>query len=279
MPVLAAVMKMIFALTFFSSCFVTSGGRLKTQKAVEFIKVQAQNSRPTVGDMVIVLDTENTRAHFRSDCNKRFVVSTDAEDHMPYKIVGHNLWLFEEDLQLVADHTMLVDLVTTSGKNTLTSKMVWGDAAHAEFTDASILAAGGRSFAVHRNVLAAASPFFRSAFSVPMREAADRQINMTDASAEAVEAMLAFIYSQELDESRTFVMLPLAHRYEVVDLADACIASMARSANATNIVSTVLALKPLVGCLASAQAAWKQVLESAAKHPQLLEELALHVHE
>eukprot|EP00427_Karlodinium_veneficum_P039335 CAMPEP_0169286582 /NCGR_PEP_ID=MMETSP1016-20121227/59378_1 /TAXON_ID=342587 /ORGANISM="Karlodinium micrum, Strain CCMP2283" /LENGTH=232 /DNA_ID=CAMNT_0009376305 /DNA_START=722 /DNA_END=1418 /DNA_ORIENTATION=+ len=111
-------------------------------------------------------------------------------------------------------------------------KMVWGDPDQAEFADSKIIAADDRVFAVHRAVLAAASPVFRKAFSAPMREAREATININDVPAEAVESLLRFIYNGELDVDRAATVLPLADRYEITELVEVCISQMVRSVNA-----------------------------------------------
>merc|ERR1711964_107042 len=70
------------------------------------------------------------------------------------------------------------------------SKSMWEDRV---FADATVVC-GGRCISVHRCILSAASPFFAKAFQGQMREAKDASIMIKDASADAVEHFLQYLY-------------------------------------------------------------------------------------
>lgn len=58
----------------------------------------SQGSRLTVGDLVTVLDTSNTRG-CPSLIGKVYKIKTDAMDEQPYQLEGSTCWLFEQDVQ------------------------------------------------------------------------------------------------------------------------------------------------------------------------------------
>lgn len=57
------------------------------------------------------------------------------------------------------------------------------------------LTVDGRSFSAHRNVLSAATPYFRAMFSSDLEEANLRTVTMHEVSAPILEKLLRFIYS------------------------------------------------------------------------------------
>jgi len=64
-------------------------------------------ARPTVGDMVTILDTSNTRMFFPYDwIGKQVVIYSDRGNTEPFQIQGCSAWLDEDDVQLVDVATM-----------------------------------------------------------------------------------------------------------------------------------------------------------------------------
>lgn len=161
----------------------------------------------------------------------------------------------------------------------LTSRMAWGDAEEAEFSDAKVVAKAGRIFAVHRAVLSAASQVFHAAFSSTMREGVEAKIVIQDAPVVAVEALLHYIYSGELRCEHAATLLPLAHRYGLYDLVTQCVSHMQKTVSAKNVVSIAAALKPYIDSDDSCRDAWVRLQQSARRDPAMLDAVFRHVRE
>jgi len=58
------------------------------------------NRRPTVGNKVAILGTANTQANLATEIGKQHTVSHEAS---AYRVIGHTVRLFEEDLKLVEE--------------------------------------------------------------------------------------------------------------------------------------------------------------------------------
>jgi len=112
------------------------------------------------------------------------------------------------------------------------------------FTDAEVTC-DGRSFSVHRTVLAAASPVFSATFRGQMREAATAQLEVVDAPASAVEALLRYIYTGVLEPATAAAVLPVAHRYQIERLVTRCCEELLRCLAPDTAVETVRALRAL----------------------------------
>jgi len=56
-------------------------------------------ARPTVGDKVVVLDTNNTRSYCPELIGSTSEIVGDAEDNQPYQIADSGCWLHVEDVQ------------------------------------------------------------------------------------------------------------------------------------------------------------------------------------
>jgi hypothetical protein len=157
--------------------------------------------------------------------------------------------------------------------------MLWGDPAVAEFSDAKVVAADGRVFAVHRAVLAAASPVFRAALRSDMKEGQNAELIVPDAIADALESMLRYIYTGETEISNPAAVLPLAHRYQLDDLVDQCVTAMIESLCPANIVSITVALRPLVEISHNASVAWERLQHATRLDPELLKAVFQSVRE
>lgn len=59
----------------------------------------AQRNRPTVGDIVTILNTRKTRENFPGGIGKQFIISTDAKDIQPYQVRSHDVWFYRTDVQ------------------------------------------------------------------------------------------------------------------------------------------------------------------------------------
>eukprot|EP00928_Gymnodinium_smaydae_P055309 TRINITY_DN38895_c0_g1_i1.p1 TRINITY_DN38895_c0_g1~~TRINITY_DN38895_c0_g1_i1.p1 ORF type:complete len:387 (+),score=61.35 TRINITY_DN38895_c0_g1_i1:155-1162(+) len=113
-----------------------------------------------------------------------------------------------------------------------------------DFTDAEI-ACDGKVIPAHRAVLCVASPVFAAAFKGAMSEANSACLRITDASAEAVESMMAHIYTGVLRAGTAAEVLPLAHRYQLDDLLADCCSQLVSGLSAENVASVTRALRPL----------------------------------
>jgi len=56
--------------------------------------------RPSVGDHVLIKDTERTRRRFSDGIGKVFVITSDDQAFLPYQCEGGSAWLREEDVKL-----------------------------------------------------------------------------------------------------------------------------------------------------------------------------------
>ncbi|KAG8175895.1 hypothetical protein JTE90_019316 [Oedothorax gibbosus] len=108
-----------------------------------------------------------------------------------------------KDLQLELES--LYSAYTTSGtvpkfSNTLSNDIrnLYQEQLH---TDATLNTADGKSFEAHKNILAARSPVFRAMFEKDeMSERRSGVVDIDDVDSETVDRMLAFLYSDSLDD-------------------------------------------------------------------------------
>eukprot|EP00927_Polykrikos_kofoidii_P040179 TRINITY_DN34393_c0_g1_i1.p1 TRINITY_DN34393_c0_g1~~TRINITY_DN34393_c0_g1_i1.p1 ORF type:complete len:349 (+),score=55.34 TRINITY_DN34393_c0_g1_i1:103-1149(+) len=176
---------------------------------------------------------------------------------------GHNgMQEFVGSLEYQVVQTHAVDHAET------TAKELW---LRRPFPDAYVVAADGKKFPVHRSILAAASPVFEAAWRQPLRESEERVLRI-DASAEAVEALLCFMYTgQEITTTDPGEILGLAHIYGLLALV---------RASAARLASQVRALRPYRAD-ASVSGPWRTLLENIqgilAADVALLEEVLLTV--
>lgn len=98
-----------------------------------------------------------------------------------------------------------------------------------KFTDAEIVC-DGRRMPVHRATLSAASPVFDAAFSSSLSEGQSAVYEIRESTPEAVETMLRYIYTGDIDAADTAwaPLLDLAAQYQLGNLikeASACLLS------------------------------------------------------
>eukprot|EP00929_Paragymnodinium_shiwhaense_P060005 TRINITY_DN30006_c0_g1_i1.p1 TRINITY_DN30006_c0_g1~~TRINITY_DN30006_c0_g1_i1.p1 ORF type:complete len:429 (-),score=47.02 TRINITY_DN30006_c0_g1_i1:384-1670(-) len=148
------------------------------------------------------------------------------------------------------------------------------------FPDAQVVAPDGKTFAVHRAVLAAASPVLEAAWRQPLREGEERILHI-EAEADAVEALLRFMYTgQDSITSDPGEMLRLAHLYGLPALVRSSAFRLADQVSAANAVNSVRALRSYRddGTVA---AAWHMLLANIqgilAGDAMLLEKVLLSV--
>jgi len=113
------------------------------------------------------------------------------------------------------------------------------------FPDAFVVC-GSRRIAVHRSVLATASPFFAAAFESQMREGLQAEVALEDAP-DAVEILLSYLYTGHVgDEFDATAVLPVAHRLEINDLVEVSAAKMVQELCEENINKVIVALRPFM---------------------------------
>merc|ERR1712232_262924 len=109
------------------------------------------------------------------------------------------------------------------------------------FPDAQVVAHDGTTFAVHRAILASASPVLEATWRQPLRESEERLLRI-DADAESVEALLCYMYTgQENANCDPGEMLSLAHLYGLPQLVKSSALRLASQVTASNAVAAVRA--------------------------------------
>lgn len=148
------------------------------------------------------------------------------------------------------------------------------------FPDAQVVAIGGKSFPVHRAVLAAASAVLEAAWRQPLREGEERILHV-DAGPENVEGLLCFMYTGcETGRTDPDEMLRLAHLYGLPALVRVSASRLASNITAANAVVSVRALRPYRED-STVMPAWQTLLANIqsllAGDAKLLEEVLLSV--
>jgi hypothetical protein len=119
-----------------------------------------------------------------------------------------------------------------------------------KFSDVKFKCQDGTTFHAHKNILAAASPYFSTAFEGPWGEQHQDGLWETSNSPAVMSAVLSFIYigavTPDLTEQQLLEMLAVASEYSLPCLRELCEASCARSLSVNN-VKIVLQLAHLHG--------------------------------
>ncbi|GLC53191.1 ubiquitin-specific protease ubp15 [Pleodorina starrii] len=90
-------------------------------------------------------------------------------------------------------------------------------------SDLTLIAAGGRSFPVHRVILAARCEFFKTMFVSDVGDAAfARELPLPDADPDALALLLRYIYGGVLDECERDLLKPAVELADFLRLVDAC---------------------------------------------------------
>ncbi len=100
-----------------------------------------------------------------------------------------------------------------------------------------------RSFRVHRAVLAARCPFFRTLFNAGMADSAARELPLPDADPDAFAVLLRYMYGGEVPPCERAVhraVIPLCDTLLLFDLKTALEAELVRSADEETIVGDLL---------------------------------------
>ncbi|CAJ1409885.1 unnamed protein product [Effrenium voratum] len=96
------------------------------------------------------------------------------------------------------------------------TRQIWGDR---RFTDVEVIC-GGKTFPVHRAVLAAASTVFAAMLDTEMKESQAREIIISDSDEESVQHMLEYIYTGCVAERAGCGMIVLGHKYDIPGLVE-----------------------------------------------------------
>mmetsp|Transcript_73715 Transcript_73715/g.146125 ORF Transcript_73715/g.146125 Transcript_73715/m.146125 type:complete len:343 (+) Transcript_73715:80-1108(+) len=139
------------------------------------------------------------------------------------------------------------------------------------FTDAEIVCQG-RAWKVHRCVLCVSSPVLAAAFGGQMQEAKSSRMDINEATADDVEAMLRFIYTGDLNNgsANASSLLLLAHRYDVKGLVQRC-GDHILDALSKDVVTDVVRCLRALRQDAEIQPLWKTVLDRVFDDRELFE--------
>lgn len=133
------------------------------------------------------------------------------------------------------------ELAGLKRRHVMTQERAWKQR---KFTDAEIVCGDVRT-AVHRMMLAAASPVFEAALSSAMVEGRSATYEISDVTPSAVEAMLAHIYTGNIQcqSAELPALFELAMKYELDALGEDVAAKMVQDVSAENVRRLVVVLK------------------------------------
>lgn len=171
--------------------------------------------------------------------------------------------------------SVIVKACPSSEPQLLRETMMWKMWVERDFADATIVCEG-KHLDVHRCVLCAASRVFDAAFKNEMKESQCKVLHITDAPASAVEAMLQHVYTGSIEDTNVAEVLPLAHKYELLALAEACVDAMIAELSEDSIARVVQQLQTYSESKWMSEALDK-VLMTVQSDTALLRALARHV--
>lgn len=119
------------------------------------------------------------------------------------------------------------------------TQTLWGNKA---FTDIEIVC-GTKRFALHRAVLAAASPVFAAMLTNQMAEAKTQEIHISDSEERAVEDALEYIYTGKVAEGAGCAVVVLGHMYDIPGLVEYAAPVALSNLTADNVVNEVRTLR------------------------------------
>lgn len=114
--------------------------------------------------------------------------------------------------------------ITAQYKNIIANcKCILNESKYSDF----IFIVKGKSFKVHKNILAAASPVFDKLFSAELKESRSNECDVNNIQPFIFECLLNFIYSGELpenlhEENVAQSLFEAAHLYQIDKLVDIC---------------------------------------------------------
>jgi hypothetical protein len=137
-----------------------------------------------------------------------------------------------------------------------------------KFSDVKFKCQDGTTFHAHKNVLAAASPYFSAAFEGPWGEQHEGGLWETSNPAPVMKAVLSFIYTGEVMlcvmDQQPEVMFAVVSEYGLLELRELCEACCSRSLSFNNVKS-MLQLAHLHGSSALKQSCFDFVQKNMAK--------------
>ncbi|XP_064455128.1 speckle-type POZ protein-like [Ornithodoros turicata] len=106
-----------------------------------------------------------------------------------------------------------------------------------DYTDVT-LTAEDTDFCVHQNILAVRSPVFDAMFKNNMKEKQENRVHLDDISAEALQEMITFIYTDTAPNMASLAvdLLHAAEKYDLKRLKSMCEYSLACSLTVDNVV-------------------------------------------
>ena len=112
-------------------------------------------------------------------------------------------------------------------------------------TDADVkFVVGNLEIPAHRVILAARVPYFSKMMSSGMVEARSKEIKIDDCDAESFKRLLKYVYCAQLPDDLDSVavkLLPLADKYDLPELKEACVHAMSKGLTRENVCETLVA--------------------------------------
>lgn len=144
------------------------------------------------------------------------------------------------NLLRITDHKETVDHTHMVPLNILRSEMHSLYKAEV-FTDA-IIKCEGREFKVHRAVLGAQSPVFKTMFQIDMKEKRSNMIDISDITPAAISDLIAYLYTGTAPNVSTLAkeLLNAANKYELPRLFAMCENELKMKIKVANVVDTLI---------------------------------------
>ena len=189
-----------------------------------------------------------------------------------YEFIGNEFieWSHEDlqntDLNLLPDDVLTIhcaitvpredESVVTSGTNRpLLSEVSAGDAEkqvsilkcvqdsyiNGQFTDC-VIVCNGRKFNCHKVILAGRSPVLNAMFTHDMEESRSGRIDIKDLDVDTVGKMLAYIYSDKIDntDGKEEMLLAAAEKYDLPGLKSLCENALSKAMTIDNVLDMLL---------------------------------------
>ncbi|RZC94406.1 hypothetical protein C5167_026138 [Papaver somniferum] len=105
-------------------------------------------------------------------------------------------------------------------------------------TDVTINTSGG-TLRAHKAILSASSPVFQSMFLHDLKEKESSMVDIEDISVESCMALLSYLYGTIKQDDfwrHRLALLGAAHKYDILDLKDACEESLLEDINSGNVL-------------------------------------------
>jgi len=101
----------------------------------------------------------------------------------------------------------------------------------------------GEEIPAHKIVLSTRLTYFKRLFGSGMREALENRVSIDDMDATSFEQVLNFVYCGQLPkdmDTSPELFLPVAEKYDMRELKDASVLTMAKNLNIENLVETLI---------------------------------------